>query len=119
MNFKVIGKKGTVEEVDEDGDVQVGFGGYTWTFNPECLSPTDGKPDIVNYTDKVPSELRPPVGEQLTHYNIQGSNKLKLQKNKTTRESPKQQNRQMLEASYRPRPLAPAKAEFKMVNFEF
>lgn len=48
---QVIGKKGTIEEIDEDGDVKVLFGEYTWIMNPECLSPCDGPPDVVRYDD--------------------------------------------------------------------
>lgn len=63
LMIKVIGKKGIVEEVDEDGDVQVLFGDYTWTFNPECLSPADGKADNVTENDQGP-ELKPPVSDK-------------------------------------------------------
>ncbi|XP_053378625.1 E3 ubiquitin-protein ligase MIB2-like [Mercenaria mercenaria] len=59
LMVKVIGRKGTVEEIDEDGDVQVSFGDYTWTFNPECLSTADGKADLVRYKDDF--SLKPPV----------------------------------------------------------
>ncbi|XP_053379617.1 E3 ubiquitin-protein ligase MIB2-like isoform X2 [Mercenaria mercenaria] len=60
LMVKVIGRKGTVEEIDEDGDVQVSFGDYTWTFNPECLGPGDGKADHIGYKDDDPG-LKPPV----------------------------------------------------------
>ncbi|KAH3817338.1 E3 ubiquitin-protein ligase MIB2-like [Dreissena polymorpha] len=40
MMEKVVGQVGTVEEVDEDGDVVVAFDGdNTWTLNPEALTP--------------------------------------------------------------------------------
>lgn len=58
-----------MEEIDEDGDVQVLFGGYTWTFNPECLSPVLGKADVVEYTEDGP-EMKPPVGESNSFYGL-------------------------------------------------
>ena len=45
----MVGKKGKVEEIDEDGDIQVSFGEYTWTFNLECLMEATGEPDSVSY----------------------------------------------------------------------
>lgn len=56
-DLKVIGKKGQVEEIDEDGDVKVSFGEYTWVMNPECLSPYDGKPDMVKFQDSNTSPI--------------------------------------------------------------
>ncbi|KAL3862652.1 hypothetical protein ACJMK2_008606 [Sinanodonta woodiana] len=53
---KVIGKKGQIESIDEDGDVQVSFGDYTWTFSADCLVATQGKIDVIKYEeDEVPS----------------------------------------------------------------
>ncbi|KAL3862651.1 hypothetical protein ACJMK2_008605 [Sinanodonta woodiana] len=63
---KVIGKKGQVESIDEDGDVQVSFGEYTWTFNSDCLVASQGMIDVINYEeDEVPS-FPIPGSEEIT-----------------------------------------------------
>ncbi|WAR14671.1 MIB2-like protein [Mya arenaria] len=65
---KVVGRKGTVEEIDEDGDVVVSFGEYTWTMNAECLAPYAGNADHVKYSDapRVESDHPPLPGATLT-----------------------------------------------------
>ena len=60
----MIGKKGLIEEIDEDGDAKVSFGEYTWTMSPECLSPCDGKPDLITYEET--NELTAPQGMRNT-----------------------------------------------------
>ena len=48
----MVGKRGKVEGIDEDGDIQVSFGEYTWTFNEECLIEDKGESDTVSYNQE-------------------------------------------------------------------
>ncbi|KAL4220869.1 E3 ubiquitin-protein ligase mib2 [Mactra antiquata] len=59
LMIKVIGKNGTIESIDEDGDVAVCFGDYTWTFHPECIIPTLEKADFVREADPEPVVTAP------------------------------------------------------------
>ncbi|KAK3611376.1 hypothetical protein CHS0354_036573 [Potamilus streckersoni] len=62
----VIGKKGQVESIDEDGDVQVSFGEYTWTFSADCLVATQGNPDVINYEEDEAHSVPQPGPEEIT-----------------------------------------------------
>jgi len=56
--FQVIGKRGVVDEIDEDGDVVITFGEISWTLNPECLSPCTGNADNLKFTEDAPADKR-------------------------------------------------------------
>ena len=57
--FQSLGKKGQVQSVNPDGDVKVRFGEVTLTYNPECLSKTEGPADLIGMVVEPP----PPVHE--------------------------------------------------------
>ena len=42
-----------MEGIDEDGDIQVSFGEYTWTFNEECLTDDQGEVENVSYDTEL------------------------------------------------------------------
>ncbi|XP_071147139.1 E3 ubiquitin-protein ligase MIB2-like [Mytilus edulis] len=48
LTRKSLGKKGEVKSVNVDGDVKVKFGEVSLTFNPECLSKTEGPADFMS-----------------------------------------------------------------------
>lgn len=49
--MQLLGKKGRVTSVEEDGDAVVSFGDVTVIFNPECLTQVSGEPDSIEITE--------------------------------------------------------------------
>ncbi|XP_052081431.1 E3 ubiquitin-protein ligase MIB2-like [Mytilus californianus] len=54
LTRKSLGKKGQVKSVNVDGDVKVKFGEVSLTFNPECLTKTEGPADFMTSSRPEP-----------------------------------------------------------------
>ncbi|CAC5382190.1 MIB [Mytilus coruscus] len=54
LTRKSLGKKGHVKSVNVDGDVKVKFGEVSLTFNPECLTKTEGPADFMTSSRSEP-----------------------------------------------------------------